>query len=244
MSMYLMLDWVEDIFILAMQAILVIRVYALFSRSKRVLIFLATCYALQATAVLVLAALSANRRAQSEYFVSIAPTIGTVVELFNVNDSAPAVLLALNITTVVFAFDGVLVFFALWVFARHALEGKTLDGGWSINVLVRTMAADHLIYFFCNLTWLSLHVVAGYLTEISDSIISLTFALNVFNVLAVIAGPRMVISLRQTEIKTRGEGGTLQGELSTIRFGVRDPPTQSEGTVVEGGGIQAMDGNV
>ncbi|KAH7905585.1 hypothetical protein BJ138DRAFT_746422 [Hygrophoropsis aurantiaca] len=41
-NMYLAVSWAENIFLLAMQAILVIRVYALFNQSKKVLIFLAT----------------------------------------------------------------------------------------------------------------------------------------------------------------------------------------------------------
>ncbi|KAH7908754.1 hypothetical protein BJ138DRAFT_1103257 [Hygrophoropsis aurantiaca] len=81
------------------------------------------------------------------------------------------------------------------------------------------------------LTWISLSLAPNY---VIDGLFVLNDVLNVFNALAVIAGPRMVISLRALENKARGEGGTFEGELSTIQFGIGEPPTQSEPTMEEG----------
>ncbi|KAH7904417.1 hypothetical protein BJ138DRAFT_1237838 [Hygrophoropsis aurantiaca] len=141
-------------------------------------------------------------------------------------------------------FDSILMFFALWAFVKHALEAKTLNGGWSINVLVKTLVADHLLYFICNLTWMSLSIATANNTEHNISSQLSGYVLSVVNPLVVVAGPRMVISLRTTENKTRGEGGTLEGEISTIRFGIGEPPAQSESVMEEGGGFRAMDENV
>ncbi|KAH7905588.1 hypothetical protein BJ138DRAFT_746801 [Hygrophoropsis aurantiaca] len=60
-------SWLQNIFPVAMQAILTIRVYALFNRSKKVLIVLAMLYALQAIATFVSTALLYNSRALHEY---------------------------------------------------------------------------------------------------------------------------------------------------------------------------------
>ncbi|KAH7903236.1 hypothetical protein BJ138DRAFT_1195599, partial [Hygrophoropsis aurantiaca] len=153
--MYLVVLWATNIFLLSMQAILVIRVYALLNRSKKVLVFLATCYTLQAAAVFVMTALEYNSRALHEYGQD-----STIVSL---------------------VFDGILLSFALRAFVIHALEAKTLNRGWSVNVLVRTIVTDHLVYFVCNIIWLSLVIASKYLAE-----------QNVFTTLAVLAGPRMV----------------------------------------------------
>ncbi|KAH7906436.1 hypothetical protein BJ138DRAFT_636082 [Hygrophoropsis aurantiaca] len=138
-------------------------------------------------------------------------------------------------TIVSVVFDTVLLLLALWAFVRHALEAKTSDGRWSINVLVRTLVADHLVYFVCNLIWLSLSLASGYVTAANTE--WLDGALYVFNALVVVAGPRMVIGLRAMENKTRGEGGTFEVELSAIRVGIRELSTHSESVMEEGGAL-------
>ncbi|KAH7905587.1 hypothetical protein BJ138DRAFT_746665 [Hygrophoropsis aurantiaca] len=135
-------------------------------------------------------------------------------------------------------FDTILLFFALWAFVRHALEAKTLDGGWSINVLVRTLVADHLAYFVCFQIWMTLTIGANYANDESNVLVG---ALYVFNVSTVVAGPRMVISLRAIENKTRGEGVISGGNLSTIRFAIWEPPAQSERVMEIGGRFRATD---
>ncbi|KAH7903341.1 hypothetical protein BJ138DRAFT_1120486 [Hygrophoropsis aurantiaca] len=166
-NMYLGVTWAQNIFLLTMQAILVIRVYALFNRSKKFLVFLATFYALQTAAIVVMTALLFNNRALPEYgeralienyeayllqlaphlVASISPAIGSVTQTVNLNPSAYFPVSTQGGTMVSVVFNTILLFFALWAFVRHALEAKTLDGGWSINVLVRTLVADHLVYF-------------------------------------------------------------------------------------------------
>ncbi|KAH7904005.1 hypothetical protein BJ138DRAFT_1119831 [Hygrophoropsis aurantiaca] len=212
-------------------AILVIRVYALLNRSKKVLVFLATCYTLQAAAVFVMTALEYNSGALHGYVVAIGPTIGSVTQSIVNSNTSTLTLVGQDSTIVSLVFDGILLSFALRAFA---LEAKTLNRGWSINVLVRTMVTDHLVYFVCNIIWLSLVIASKYLAEVST-------IQNVFTTLAVLAGPRMVISLRATENKTRREGRALESELSTIRFGTREPPTQSQSVMEEGGGFRATD---
>ncbi|KAH7902944.1 hypothetical protein BJ138DRAFT_1184627 [Hygrophoropsis aurantiaca] len=245
-NMYLAASWASNIFILAMQAILLIRVYALFNRSKRILISLTTSYVLQATAIFVMAGLVENKQVYDNYDASIGPAIGSVMQSVNTNSSAAPFILTLTRDGMIISaiFDTILLFFALWAFVKHTAEAKALNGRWSINALVSTLVADHLLYFVCNLTWLSLPIATAYSTEVNVASGMLDNMFYVFNALVIVFGPRMVISLRTTENKTRGEGGTLEGEVSTIRFDIREPPTHLESIMEEGGGFRATDGSV
>ncbi|KAH7906689.1 hypothetical protein BJ138DRAFT_1162027 [Hygrophoropsis aurantiaca] len=236
-NMMIATGWGLIIFILAMQAILMIRVYALFNRSKKVLIFLTTLHAFQTTAIFVMTALVINKQALHAFVISVSPAIGSVAQYFTLNP--PLEYLPFNQATTCLAvgFDIMLFFFALWAFVRHAMEAKKLDGGWSINVLVKTLMTDHLVYFVCNLTSLLIILSTNYKPS---GFIGLCM-IDISSGLVVIAGPHMMISLRETEKKTRGEGGTVEGEVSTIRFGARELPAQSESVVEEGEGFRATD---
>ncbi|KAH7903453.1 hypothetical protein BJ138DRAFT_1168122 [Hygrophoropsis aurantiaca] len=233
-NIYLVVNWTSNIFLLSMQAILLIRIYALFNRSKKVLVFLATLYVIQVTIVFVAVGLLLNNRATHQYLVSISPAYGSVTQVATSN--TPAFLAEAHASTILSAVcDVILLFFALWAFVRHAREAKTLHGGWSINVLVRTMVTDHLLYYVCYVVWLSLALATNYITNLTASSALLTDVLDFCNALAVVAGPRMVISLRSMENKTRGEGETMDVELSTIRFDIQEPPTKSESVMQEAG---------
>ncbi|KAH7907875.1 hypothetical protein BJ138DRAFT_1128861 [Hygrophoropsis aurantiaca] len=237
----LAMTWSETIFVVTMQAILVIRVYALFNQSKKLLTFLTTLYALQTIAAFVLTALFYNYRALHEFVASVGPAIGSGT--ISISSGASAYfLLSKDVIFLPLGFDTIALLLALRAFVRHALETKTLGGGWSIHALVRTLVADHLAYFFCIQVWAALTIATNYATNDESTV--LPASLGVFSALVVVFGPHMVISLRVIENKTRGEGGTLEGEVSTIRFGVREPPTQSESVVEEGGGLGAADENV
>ncbi|KAH7907648.1 hypothetical protein BJ138DRAFT_459526 [Hygrophoropsis aurantiaca] len=166
-NLFLAINWTNNIFLLTMQVILVIRVYALFNRSKKVLIFMTTSYILQATATFVMSGLTANKRVLDRYVTSVGPAIGSVAQVINENPSAFLNIMDEDNIILTIVFDTILVFFALWAFVKHALEARTLNGGWSINVLVRTLMADHLLYFVCNLTWMSLTIAGNYNIEVS-----------------------------------------------------------------------------
>ncbi|KAH7908078.1 hypothetical protein BJ138DRAFT_1158473 [Hygrophoropsis aurantiaca] len=201
-----------------MQAILVIRVYALLNRSKKVLVFLTISYALQTIATFVMSGLLSNKQALHEY---VSPAIDSVTQNVNTNDPSGFWPCIRAMIVLPVAFDTILLFFALWAFIGHALEAKKLHGGWSINVLVRTLMADHLVHFFCNLTWLSLNLSVTYTSEFNGFSALFSGGFNIFTALVVAFGPRMVISLRATENKTRRGGVILGGNLSTIQSGVR-----------------------
>ncbi|KAH7906836.1 hypothetical protein BJ138DRAFT_575784 [Hygrophoropsis aurantiaca] len=237
----IVVNWGLTIFILTMQAILLIRVYALFNRSKKVLIFPVTFYVLQATAIFVMTALMYNKQAQRKHIVSVGPAVGSVAQSVNENPPSDFLSFIWALTILPVAFDTILLFYALWAFVRHTLEAKRLHGGWSINVLVRTMMADHLIYFFCFQIWMVFNIAPSFTTNEVISQSAFICMLSIFGAFVVIFGPYVIINLRETEKKTRGEGGTVAGEVSTIRFGARELPTQSESIVEEGEGFRVKD---
>ncbi|KAH7904964.1 hypothetical protein BJ138DRAFT_844473 [Hygrophoropsis aurantiaca] len=231
-TMLMAVNWAGNIFTLTMQVILMVRVYVLTNKSRAILVFLGIFYVLQATGVIALTALMYNSRVLHEYGISVGPAVGSVEQIVNYNTSANTVRVysVINQQSPILSviFDIVLLFFALRAFLKHALEAKRWDGKWSVNVLVRTVMADHLVYFVCNLTWLLLNLILGYISSVAE-IKAFTAVLNnfysVLSALVIVTGPRMVISLRATENRTRRESSGW--ELSTIQFGVREPPTQS-----------------
>ncbi|KAH7905738.1 hypothetical protein BJ138DRAFT_727718 [Hygrophoropsis aurantiaca] len=245
-KMVLAVSWGQNIFLLAMQALLAIRVYALCHQSKKVLYFLLTFYILQAITVVVMTVLPFNTPTLQKSIVAIGPAIGSVEQ--NIDSVGPLFSpLILDSTFVSVVFDAALLAFALSAFMRHAFEAKTRDRRWSINVLVRTLVADHLLFFVCNLAWLVLSVAANYINELNFSLMTSLNAEDVFNALAVVVGPCMVISLRAMENKTREGGGTLGDKMSTMRFDVQERPTgttQSQSALEEGGGFRAAEDSV
>ncbi|KAH7908081.1 hypothetical protein BJ138DRAFT_1208638 [Hygrophoropsis aurantiaca] len=246
-KIYMAVNWGQTIFILSMQAILVIRVYALFNRSKKVLIFLATFYGLQTIATFVMLGFMFNKRALRGCVTSISPTIGSVTQDINLNSPSELLPFLQAMTILPVAFDTFVVLCTMGVskarFGSKEIGGRmvyqcaceNLDGG-SFGVFCL-----YIVLLHSNLTWLSLMVAANYFTtELKVSGISFYTATYFFTALVVVVGPRMVISLRAVE-KTRREGmilGTIQG---TIRSGIREPLPQSETVMEIGGRLQATD---
>ncbi|KAH7903282.1 hypothetical protein BJ138DRAFT_171565 [Hygrophoropsis aurantiaca] len=176
-NMYLVVNWSSNIFVLAMQAILLIRVYALCNRSKIVWMFLSTFYVLQAIVVVVMGALIFNPSVMRKYVISVSSALGSVAQYADINPTAfyppPQ-----DSTILSVLFDAILLTFAMFAFVRHAMEARRLDGGWSVNSLVRILVADHMLYFIwyvqtsstkvnltcCSyLTWMSISLATNYI---------------------------------------------------------------------------------
>ncbi|KAH7918216.1 hypothetical protein BV22DRAFT_1051882 [Leucogyrophana mollusca] len=204
-SAYIASQWLNLVFTIAVQAILLVRVYALYSRSKKLLAFLLACFWCDTIVTLVISGRLFNSSVVGRYYtagsvVAIGPdSFGSVVEYNEVDPSAVGLLGAAGVM-VQLTLDVVLLAFALFAAVKHALEARRLHRTWSINPLVKALVADQIIYFIGALGVL-------------------------FNGFAVLAGPHMVTSLRAQEVKT--VEGASHGELSTIKFGTRDLPAES-----------------
>ncbi|KAH7922270.1 hypothetical protein BV22DRAFT_669832 [Leucogyrophana mollusca] len=220
--------WSTDVFTIAMQGILLMRVYALCNKSKKVLVFLLVCFFAQAIVVVVLAGIQCNLSSLGKYLLSAGPPIGSVTQEASTNPSAlgstPTVEAA-----VALAFDTMMLAFAVFAFIIHAVESRRLTGHWSVNPLIKVLATDQTLYFFCYAVRQAIVIPMAAPTISLYDFSLLDGTSNLLSALVVIAGPRMVISLRARELKTREN--TFQEEVSTIRFGARDPPVRSIGDV-------------
>ncbi|KAH7924503.1 hypothetical protein BV22DRAFT_500593 [Leucogyrophana mollusca] len=208
-------------FIIAMQVILLLRAYALCNRSRKVLVFLSVSFVCEMIAIVVVVVKSLDLVAKGALAAIMDPTS-------NVSraDNASSYALDLWLTAyraIQLAFDILLLLVALFGSVKHALEVK----GWSINPLVKALAKDQIFYFVWYAVWqgTTLPTTIG-----ADVGIAALDGLNyLFGAFAIIAGPRVVISLRALEHKTRE--GASSTELSTIQFVPRGPMrTHSSGS--------------
>ncbi|KAH7920102.1 hypothetical protein BV22DRAFT_824673 [Leucogyrophana mollusca] len=222
---YIACQWLTAVFSVAMQAILLARVYALYNRSKKVLAFLLACFCCGVIVMLVIAGMLYNFSVVGRYILSVGPdSIGSVAEE-GVLDPSAFEPLAVVYVMVGLTFDMILLAFALFAAVKHALEARRLHEKWSINPLVKSLVADQIVYFIGNVIWQAISIYLMFPSSSTAGFLFMQGASSCFNGFAVFAGPHMVISLRAQEVKT--VDGTSQGELSTIQFGDRDLPAQS-----------------
>ncbi|KAH7928143.1 hypothetical protein BV22DRAFT_221794 [Leucogyrophana mollusca] len=225
-SMELAFQWLGTVFTAAMQAILLMRAYVLCNRSRMVLVFLLVLYFCQTIGAVAIGGIIFNISSIGKYLLSVGPAIGSVVEDDGVDEYVlqPLLMIALIMQM---AFDLILLIVVLVAFLKHALEARRLDGGWSMSPLIKALVADQTLYFVWFAVWQSTSISEALPNSAAAQSVIFGGITNIFSALAILAGPRVVISLRAQEAKTRE--GTLQEELSTIQFGTRDPPSQSAG---------------
>ncbi|KAH7917965.1 hypothetical protein BV22DRAFT_922382 [Leucogyrophana mollusca] len=222
---YIANQWINTVFSLSMQAILLVRVYALYNRSKKLLAFLLACFCCNAIVVLVISGMMYNFPVMGKYFLAVGPnSFGSVAEEDEVDPSAFEPLGVVDVMMQL-TLDLILLALALSAAVKHTLEARRLHGGWSINPLVKSLIADQIIYFIGNIIWQAAVISLIFPDSIaagSPIMLGLAFFFNGF---VALAGPHMVISLRAQEHKT--VEGTSHGELSTIQFGTGDLPASS-----------------
>ncbi|KAH7917839.1 hypothetical protein BV22DRAFT_1135075 [Leucogyrophana mollusca] len=206
-------------FVAAMQVILLLRAYALCNRSRKVFVILLVSFVCEMIAVVVV-------KGKSLHFFDIATSTGWadgVLGAYSVY-SYPLDLWQTVSKAIQLAFDILLLAVALFGSVKHALETKRFTKGWSINPLVKVLAEDQIAYFVWYAAWQGTDLSAIIINSAGVGTSALDGLHSLFGAFAIIAGPRMVISLRAQELKTRE--GTLQTQLSTIRFHARGSSSQ------------------
>ncbi|KAH7907909.1 hypothetical protein BJ138DRAFT_424659 [Hygrophoropsis aurantiaca] len=207
-------NWSINIFATVMDAILLVRAYALCNQSKITLCILLICFFVQMVVVFILMGTEYNAITIRKFVQYVGAPIGSVTQDIGENITA-FVPPPLVVTVVQLAFNIIVFGFAMSAFVRHARESKELHGRWSVSPLLKLLIHDQMIYFFCYVVWqaLDLPVDAPGLPQNQ----ALTTIADALDALVIIAGPRMVISLRAQETKLVGE--RFQTEFSTINFG-------------------------
>ncbi|KAH7917904.1 hypothetical protein BV22DRAFT_924799 [Leucogyrophana mollusca] len=218
------------VFTTAMQALLLLRAHALCNRSRKVLVVLLVSFVCEMIAIVVVIVKALDLVAMG-WLVSFRGPDGRVLMAYSANSYA------LDLWQTVYraiqlAFDILLLAVALFGSMRHRLEAQ----GWSVNPLVKALVEDQIAYFvlyagsFFTLGSATYCGFARYavwqgtslptISSVAAGVSALEGLSYLFGAFAIIAGPRMVISLREHELKT--QEGTLQTQLSTIQFNVRE----------------------
>ncbi|KAH7907910.1 hypothetical protein BJ138DRAFT_1158907 [Hygrophoropsis aurantiaca] len=219
-------NWAVNIFATAMDGILLMRAYALCNRSRPILIFLLICFVAQTAVVVVITGMEINIPNTRRFVISLGDPVGSVMQDMEV-DATVLVPSPIIVTAVQLVFNFIVFGFAMYAFSKHMKEARKISGGWKVSPLVRLLIDDQIIYFFCYVVWQGLDIPV-YAPSLPQSQ-ALNVIANALDALVIIAGPRMVISLRVQENKlTAGGGATYQTELSAMNFGARElPATQS-----------------
>ncbi|KAH7920502.1 hypothetical protein BV22DRAFT_798954 [Leucogyrophana mollusca] len=227
-AFYIALNWSTNIFLTSMQAILLMRAYALCGGSTIIFYVMVPCFCCQAIAVVVMTGMAYTIPTMRKYFVFLGAPIGSVTQ-DAVLDAAAFRPLAVIIPALELVFDVMIFVLALFAFLKHATEARELSGRWSVNPLMKLLVTDQMLYFLCYLALQAISFVISdpdiNPTEYADVVVNTTD--DVLLGLAAILGPRMVLSLRAQEAKS-GED-TFDAELTTIQFGARDLPLRSIG---------------
>ncbi|KAH7917544.1 hypothetical protein BV22DRAFT_1052354, partial [Leucogyrophana mollusca] len=84
----IIVNWSTNIFIIAMQAILLMRVSALWNRSKMVPGFLLVCYGGQVIAVVAMTGMEFNLLAMRKLVLFVGPSIGNVAQMMDLDEAA------------------------------------------------------------------------------------------------------------------------------------------------------------
>ncbi|KAH7911242.1 hypothetical protein BJ138DRAFT_949464 [Hygrophoropsis aurantiaca] len=194
-SVTLVLTWTALIFTFAMQAILLLRVYALYNRSKKILAILLACFFCQAIASIVLEAMQYNSSFIGKYIISVGgPSLGSFGEETDANPAffptTPKIYLL-----ILLAFSVILFAFAIVAFVKHALQNKASHGSWAINPLIKLLITDHTLYFLCY-TIVQAVMLAKFIVGMPLVALWMLTIQNVLQPLLVIFGPRMVLTLR------------------------------------------------
>ncbi|KAH7925554.1 hypothetical protein BV22DRAFT_423001 [Leucogyrophana mollusca] len=200
------------VFTTAMQVILLLRAHALCNRSRKILVFLSASFVCEMIVIVLAIVKSLDLVAMGGLHWT-----GSVPRASSVNSYAPDLWITVYRGTQL-AFDVLLLVVALFGSVKHALEAK----GWSVSPLVKALAEDQIVYFVWYAVWQGTNLPMA--IGIDVGIAALDGLNSFFGAFATIAGPRMVISLRAHELKTRE--GTLQTQLSTIRFNAWGSPSQ------------------
>ncbi|KAH7930138.1 hypothetical protein BV22DRAFT_76784 [Leucogyrophana mollusca] len=249
-------NWAINIFITAMDAILLMRAYALCNRSKPVLVFLLACFFCQTAAVVSITGMEYNVPNIRPAVVVVGGAIGSVIQDIKIDKS---VLVPPPVTGVAvqLAFDLVVFMFALFAFTKHILEARRLVGRWEVSPLLKLLIKDQILYFVwcvssqfitpfaafidCGITsyvvWQALDIPAA-APSVSPPLTFITL-FEALDALVIIAGPRMVINLRAEE--SEAIEGSYQTELSTINFDARDLETRMIGDGEPGPEVVGLD---
>ncbi|KAH7910402.1 hypothetical protein BJ138DRAFT_111713 [Hygrophoropsis aurantiaca] len=201
------IEWGSYVFIWASEVVMIIRVYAMYSHSKVILglllasfmativasIFLGIAYYSPSTLLVTEADL-----AGTYYCVQSGPSIG----------SFPYIHL-----TIPRAFlDVLLLVLSIAQLVKTAVETHKMLGQWRLNVYLRMLVRDSVLYYFLNLLYIAFAMAEPFAVNLPISVQLTGIAFS--NIAPFMLTPKLIISFRHycatSETVMVGDGGRVQ----------------------------------
>ncbi|EIW83857.1 hypothetical protein CONPUDRAFT_142393 [Coniophora puteana RWD-64-598 SS2] len=206
-----------------LSAMMTSRVYAMYGRSRRVLVFLGTCFATTQTlnivaTVVLLVTMGVTVAEESPgvcYFTFPLYADWLVI--------ASAIAICANEVMLLF-----MVVYSMIVSLRDGLSGPL----WSLNTLLSIVARDHVFYFLiASLNWIVQMISYFPMRSVSLATFLLwvvfTNAISIFG--NCMLGPIMFLSIRRFDAKQAEHGEPWTVEMDGIQFAVVEGRSQCTG---------------
>ncbi|KIJ59732.1 hypothetical protein HYDPIDRAFT_118238 [Hydnomerulius pinastri MD-312] len=181
-------NWGSYAYMLALEATMILRIFAMYNQSRRLLYFLLGLFFPVVVVELVLTVLYFGPR--NGMYVTDIPLPGMQICSGNFSLS-PLLYVYFSIPGIVF--DGILALFAVARLVQHTIDMKRDLGGWKMNVCMRMLARDSILYFMGNLIYRSFNLIP--LTNLPP--LYKTLAQAFCSIEPFVLPPRLVISFRE-----------------------------------------------
>ncbi|KAF9225013.1 hypothetical protein BS17DRAFT_60662 [Gyrodon lividus] len=196
--LYELLAWGYVVFIFVTDLVMILRVYAMYNRSRITVGLLLLVYVPATTIQLVSTAIINNPK------TNLSVREGEVfdVKLCVVSHSdGTALLTYVNVSRTLM--NVVLCFFVIARFIRHSLEMHKLLGKWQSNRYMKLLVQESIFYFVINLLYNTVGIIAGSSTTLSGTA-QIIFAVP-SEVAPFMLAPRFIISVRELHSRVTGE---------------------------------------
>ncbi|KAF9232306.1 hypothetical protein BU15DRAFT_81397 [Melanogaster broomeanus] len=226
-AMFLFTAWGGNIFSIVIHLVFILRVYAMYNRSRIVLGILLFVYIPTTISILVLFGIINNPKT---HFLSI-----TDVEVVNMelctssyNGGTKLIISQRVLSTVV---NGVLCSFAIVQCIRYSLEMHKVLGKWQSNRYMKLLVQESILYFVMILL-INIIALIQTLATLSGTVQLMLVVLSSFP--PYIVGPHLILSVREFHSRILGEHidsgfGLHSQRFSTSRGIIFATPEEREG---------------
>ncbi|KAG1755261.1 uncharacterized protein EDB91DRAFT_1098003 [Suillus paluster] len=183
-----LLNWGNYLFIIAMEGIMILRIYAMYGQSRLIL------------GVLLVLFLSVMALALAIGIRYYGPHSGLIIAQFNVLNTNfcldalgadPMFFVYASIPSVFF--DALLVVLAITRLVKHTIQMNEATGRWRMNQCMKMIVRDSVLYFVLNLAYRVLNLIPlANIPAVCTSLAELFCAIEPY-----VLAPRLVINFRE-----------------------------------------------
>ncbi|KAF9220134.1 hypothetical protein BS17DRAFT_355952 [Gyrodon lividus] len=182
------INWGNYVYMLALEATMILRIFAMYNRSRRLLYFLLALFLPVVVVELVLSVLYFGPR--NGMYVTNISLAGMEVCTANFS-SSPLLYIYFSLPGIVF--DGTLAMFAIARLIQHTANTQRSLGAWEMNVYMRVLARDSILCFMGNFTYRSFNLIP--ITNLPPP--CKTLAQAFCSIEPFVLPPRLVIGFRE-----------------------------------------------